>query len=90
MTQSATVARVRATGRASPAKPPIDAPTPVGTIRTVVYGLLNCIKQPGFCHIRIFRDEVETVKQKKRYLGIVLSLKRARSIAPSKAQGIAS
>jgi hypothetical protein len=41
MTQSATAARVLATGRASPAKPPMAAPTPVGTIRTDVYGLLK-------------------------------------------------
>jgi len=36
MTQSETAARVLATGRASPAKPPTAAPTPVGTIRTDV------------------------------------------------------
>lgn len=36
--QSATEAMVRATGRASPAKPPMVAPTPVGTMSTVVYG----------------------------------------------------
>jgi hypothetical protein len=41
MTQSATAARVRATGRASPAKPPTAAPTPVGITRTDVYGLLK-------------------------------------------------
>ena len=29
----------RATGRASPAKPPMLAPTPVGTIKTEEYGL---------------------------------------------------
>jgi hypothetical protein len=36
MTQSATPATARATGRASPAKPPTAAPTPVGIIRTDV------------------------------------------------------
>lgn len=36
MRQSTTEESARATGRASPAYPPIEAPTPVGTIITLV------------------------------------------------------
>lgn len=42
MRQSTTVERALVTGKASPAYPPIAAPTPVGTIITLVYALLNC------------------------------------------------
>jgi hypothetical protein len=40
--QSTTEERARATGRESPANPPIAAPIPVGTIITLVYSLLHC------------------------------------------------
>lgn len=41
MRQSTTEDNVRATGKASPANPPMAAPMPVGTIITDVYALLN-------------------------------------------------